>query len=174
VALSYHHAATSALTATAPEWPRGAHSRGGRGGPDGAAAGVPRGESGATSLGARGSARERAINNVSGVTNAGAVRCSVVSVTFVDGLRFFFFIGMAKITAFRSALFNSIFHQIRTRCSGDRYSFSPGFTSKAPYHASRFRTVLARYSGGAWASNRTPPAFRCCSRNCRSCLAACA
>jgi hypothetical protein len=44
--------------AVAPEWPRGARSRGGHGLPHGAAARVPRGASRATPLGARAGARD--------------------------------------------------------------------------------------------------------------------
>src|SRR5207342_2888932 len=40
-------------------------------------------------------------------------------------------------------------YQIRTRCSGGRYSASPGFTSNAEYHGSKLRTgPLARNCPG--------------------------
>ena len=39
--------------------------------------------------------------------------------------------------------------QTRTRLSGARYSFCPGCTLKAAYHASRFRTVSERNASGA-------------------------
>ena len=43
-------------------------------------------------------------------------------------------------------------YQTFTRFSGGRYILSPGFTSKAAYQSSRFRTVKARYWSGAWPS----------------------
>jgi hypothetical protein len=45
-------------------------------------------------------------------------------------------------------------HQMRTRSWLGRYSGSPGLTSKAVYQASMLRTVLTRYSAGAWQSVR--------------------
>ena len=38
-------------------------------------------------------------------------------------------------------------YQMRTRSAGARYSFCPACTSNAAYHASMFRTMLARCSG---------------------------
>src|SRR3954470_20381348 len=45
-------------------------------------------------------------------------------------------------------------YQTRTRSFSARYSFSPGFTSNAAYHGSRFRTVAPRYCAGACPSVR--------------------
>ncbi len=54
-------------------------------------------------------------------------------------------------------------HQIFTRCSGGRYSLSPGLTLNALYQAASLRTSLTRSGAGAWTShaadrNRAGPA----------------
>src|SRR3954465_13241878 len=63
-------------------------------------------------------------------------------------------IGSAWAPAFAGAtcMARPLPYQTFTRLSGARYSFWPGWTLNAPYHASRLRTVCTRHGAGAWTS----------------------